>query len=37
MRASIHIHFNPDRHLNRREIFKKNPSAAPAEWLQLAV
>ena len=35
--ASIHNHFNQDRHLNRREIFKQNRSAALAEWRQLAV
>jgi putative transposase len=34
--ASIHNHFNLDRHLNNREIFKKNRSAALAEWRQLA-
>ena len=34
--ASIHNHFNQDRHLNRRDIFKKNRSAAMAEWRQLA-
>jgi putative transposase len=34
--ASIHNHFNLDRHLNRREIFKQNRSAALAEWRQLA-
>jgi putative transposase len=34
--ASIHNHFNHDRHLNRREIFKQNRSAALAEWRQLA-
>jgi putative transposase len=33
--ASIHNHFNHDRHLNRRVIFKQNRSAALAEWLQL--
>ena len=26
--ASIHNHFNQDRHLNRRDIFKKNRAAA---------
>ncbi len=31
-RASIHNHFNHDRHLNRRDIFKQNRSAALAEW-----
>ena len=34
--ASIHNHFNLDRHLNRRNIFKQNRSAAFAEWRQLA-
>ena len=34
--ASIHNHFNQDRHLNSREIFKQNRSAALAEWRQLA-
>ena len=34
--ASIHHHFNHDRHLNRRDIFKQNRSAALAEWRQLA-
>jgi putative transposase len=34
--ASIHNHFNKDRHLNRRDIFKQNRSAALAEWRQLA-
>ncbi len=34
--ASIHNHFNHDRHLNRRDIFKQNRSAALAEWWQLA-
>jgi len=33
--ASIHNHFNHDRHLNRRDIFKQNRSAALAEWRQL--
>ena len=31
-----HNHYNNDRNLNRREIFKKNRSAALAEWRQLA-
>ena len=35
--ASIHNHFNQERHLNRRETFKQNRSAALAEWCQLAV
>ena len=34
--ASVHNHFNHDRHLNRRDIFKQNHSAAVAEWRQLA-
>ena len=34
--ASIHNHFNQERHLNRREIFKKNRSAALAARGQLA-
>ena len=34
--ASLHNHFNQDRHLNRRATFKQNRSAALAEWRQLA-
>lgn len=34
--ASIDNDFNQDRHLNRRETFKQNRSAALAEWRQLA-
>ena len=34
--ASIHNYYNHDRHLNRRDIFKQNRSAALAEWRQLA-
>ena len=34
--ASIHNHFNLDRHLNRRETFKENRAVALAEWRQLA-
>jgi len=34
--ASVHNHFNFDRHLKRRDIFKQNRSAALAEWRQLA-
>ncbi len=34
--ASIHNHSNLDRHLNCRDIFKQNRSAALAEWCQLA-
>ena len=35
--ASICNHFNQDRHLNRRDIFKQNRAAALTEWYQLAV
>ncbi len=34
--ASIHNHFNQDRHLNNRDIFKQNRAAALAKWRQLA-
>ena len=34
--ASIHNHFNQERHLYNRENFKLNRSAALAEWCQLA-
>lgn len=34
--ASIRNHFNLDRHLNRRETFKQNRSAALAKWRQMA-
>ena len=34
--ASIHNHFNLERHLNPRDIFKQTPSAALAEWRQFA-
>ncbi len=34
--ASIHNHFNIDRNLNRRDIFKQNRSATLAAWRQLA-
>ena len=34
--ASIYNQFNFDRHLNGRETFKQNRSAALAEWRQLA-
>ena len=34
--ASIHNHFNLERHLNHRDIFKQNRSADLAEWRQLA-
>ena len=33
--ASVHNHFNFDRHLNCRDIFKKNRPVALAEWRQL--
>jgi putative transposase len=34
--ASLHNHFNHDRHLISRETFRQNRSAALAEWRQLA-
>ena len=34
--ASIYNHFNHQRHLNRRHIFKQARAAALAEWCQLA-
>lgn len=34
--TSIHNHFNLDRYLNRRGIFKQNRSAALDEWRQVA-
>jgi len=34
--ASIHNHFNLERHLNKRDKFKRDRSAALAEWYQLA-
>ena len=34
--ASIHNHFNHERHLNRRDTYKQSRSAALAEWRQLA-
>ncbi len=34
--ASIHNHFNFERHLNRRDTFKQNRSEALAEWRRLA-
>jgi hypothetical protein len=34
--ASIHNHFNHDRYLKRRDIFKQNRCATLAEWRQLA-
>ncbi len=33
--ASIHSHFNWDRHLNCRDIFKQNRSSALAVWHEL--
>jgi putative transposase len=30
--ASVHNHFNLDRHPNLRYVFKQNRSAALAEW-----
>ncbi len=34
--VSIHNQFNQGRHLNHRDIFKQNRSAALAKWRQLA-
>ena len=34
--SSIYNHFNHERHLNRRDIFKRHRAAALAEWRQLA-
>jgi putative transposase len=34
--ASIYNHFNKNRHLNSRDVSKKNRAAALAEWRQLA-
>ena len=34
--ASVHNHFNQDRHLNHRDAFKQNRSTALAQWRQLA-
>ena len=34
--ASVHNHFNQERHLNSRQVFKLNRGAALAEWQQLA-
>ena len=36
VQASIHNHFNHERHLTKRATFKENRSAALAEWRQLA-
>lgn len=33
--SSVFNHFNKDRHLNRRDVFKANRDAALAEWRQL--
>ena len=35
--ASVHNHFNLERHLRSRQIFKLNRSLALAEWRQIAV
>jgi putative transposase len=34
--ASVHNHFNQDRHLNSRQVFKLHRSDALAQWRQLA-
>ncbi len=34
--AWVHNHFNRDRHLDRRDIFKQSRAAALAEWRRLA-
>ena len=34
--ASIHNHFNHERHLNRRDNFKELRAAGLGEWRQLA-
>ena len=34
--ASIHNHFNHQRHLNSRDVFKQARAAALAEWRQIA-
>jgi len=34
--ASIHNHFNQERHFYNRQVFKLNRTAALAEWRQLA-
>ena len=34
--ASIHNHFNHERHLTQREKFKQDRATALAEWRQLA-
>ncbi len=35
--SSIHNHFNHERHIVPREIFKENRATALAEWCQLAI
>ena len=35
--ASVHNHFNHERHLRSRQVFKLNRSLALAEWRQIAV
>ena len=37
LHASIHNHFNQERHLYRRETFKENRDDALSEWRQLAI
>lgn len=36
VQATIHNHFNLDRHLSRRPDFKQRRDAALAKWYQLA-
>ena len=36
VKEQLTVRFNYDRHLNRRDIFKQNRSAALAEWRQPA-
>jgi len=36
LHASVHNHFNLDRHLTKREDFKNNRFATLAEWRQIA-
>jgi putative transposase len=36
LHASIHNHFNLQRHLYSRQDFKNNRTAAMAEWRQIA-
>ena len=33
--ASIHNHFNHQRHLTRRDMFKQHRAAAVSQWSQL--